>query len=103
MVWLNRKTEAMAPTKAVINVRLGAKQRAILQRQLATGHYENASEVMRDALLALDKRDAVYDEWLREKVRTSIANKKPNVTAEAAFRRIEARHARKAKAAKRGA
>jgi antitoxin ParD1/3/4 len=93
----------MAPTKALISVQLGAKQQAILNRQLATGHYENASEVLQDALLALDKRDAVYDEWLRERVRASMANKKPNIAAEAAFERIEARHARKVKAAKRGA
>ena len=93
----------MASTKAVISVELGPKQRAILHRQLETGHYENASEVLQDALRALDERDAVYDEWLRKKVQASMANKKPNMPAEAAFERIEARHARKVKAAKRGA
>jgi antitoxin ParD1/3/4 len=93
----------MAPTKAVISVELGPKQQAILHRQLETGHYENASEVLQDALRALDERDAVYDDWLRKKVQASMANKKPNMAAEAAFERIEARHARKVKAAKRGA
>lgn len=94
----------MASTKAVISVELGVKQQAILHRQLATGHYENASEVLQDALRALDERDAVYDEWLRKKVQASMANKKPNIPAEVAFQRIEARHARKVKAAtKRGA
>lgn len=91
----------MAAGKA-INVKLGA-QRAILDRQLETGHYESASEVLRDALRALDERDAVYDAWLQAKVKASMANKRPSISAETVFARLEAKHARRVKAAKRGA
>jgi antitoxin ParD1/3/4 len=91
----------MANPKA-IRVELGAQQ-ASLQRHLESGQYDNASEVVRDALRALDERDAVYDEWLRTKVNTSMASKKPSIPAEAVFKRLEARHARRMKAAKRGA
>jgi antitoxin ParD1/3/4 len=91
----------MASPKA-IRVELGAQQ-ASLQRHLESGHYDDASEVVRDALRALDERDAVYDEWLRAKVNASMANKKPGIPAEAVFKRLEARHARRLKATKRGA
>lgn len=91
----------MAANKA-ISVQLKAQQQAILQRQLDSGHYENASEVFQDALMALDERDAVYTEWLRAKAKASMANKKPSIPAEVVFDQLEARHARKVKVAKRG-
>jgi antitoxin ParD1/3/4 len=96
---LERKTAAMANTKA-ISVELGAQQ-ASLQRHLESGHYDNASEVIRDALRALDQRDAVFDEMLRAQVLASMANKRPRVAAADVFKRLEARHVRRAKAAKR--
>ena len=92
----------MASSKA-ISIELKAKQQAILQRQLESGHYENASEVLQDALLALDQRDAVYTEFLRAKVAASMANKRPNIPADVVFDRLEARHASKVKAIKRNA
>jgi Arc/MetJ-type ribon-helix-helix transcriptional regulator len=64
----------MAPGKA-ISVELKAGQQAILRRQLESGHYESASEVIGDALRALDE----------------------------AFTRARLAIARKGKAAKRGA
>jgi antitoxin ParD1/3/4 len=91
----------MATDKA-ISVDLGAQQ-ASLQRHLESGHYENASEVLRDALRALDRRDAMFDEWLRVEVKASMADKRPSVPADEVFRRLEARHGRRVKAAKRGA
>jgi antitoxin ParD1/3/4 len=92
----------MAPSKA-ISVELKAQQQAMLQRQLESGHYDTVDEIIGDALRALDERDAVYDEFLRAKVMASMANKKPIVPAESVFKRLEARHARRVKAAKRGA
>ena len=91
----------MAHTKAV-RVELGA-QHASLQRHLESGNYDDASEVVRDALRALDQRDAVFDEVLREEVRTSMADKRPSVPIDEVFKRARARIARTAKAAKRGA
>jgi antitoxin ParD1/3/4 len=85
-----------------IRVELGA-QHASLQRHLESGHYDDASEVVRDALRALDQRDAAFDEVLREEVRTSMADKRPSVPIDEVFKRARARIARKAKASARGA
>lgn len=90
----------MASSKT-INVDLGTKQ-ASLQRHLDSGHYENASEVLQDALEALDERSVIDDAWLREEVAASMANTKPNVPIDLVFQRLEERHARKVKASKRG-
>jgi antitoxin ParD1/3/4 len=90
----------MAASKA-ISVELKARQQAILKRQLDSGHYENASEVIGDALRALDERDAAYDEFLRAKVKASLANKRPRVPIDQAFARARRAIARKGKAAKR--
>src|SRR3954470_1580480 len=80
---------------------------ASLQRRLQSGDYDNASEVLRTALRALDREEAMLDEILREKVRASMANKKPSIPADVVFQRLEARHARQmktqVKTAKRGA
>ncbi len=89
-------------TEKPISVDLGP-QHASLQRRLESGQYRNASEVIRDALRALDREEAVLDDMLREEVRAAMADKRPSVPAETVFRRLEARHARKMKAAKRGA
>ena len=91
----------MASTKA-ISVKLGAQQES-LQRHLESGYYGDASEVIRDALRALDQRDAVFDQVLRAQVLASIANKRPRVPAADVFKRLETRHVRRTKAAKRGA
>ena len=91
----------MSQPKA-ISIELGP-QHAILQRQLETGHYENASEVLRDALKLMESRDAVFDDWLREEVRTSLGDKRPSVPVDDVFRRLEARHTRRMKATKRDA
>jgi antitoxin ParD1/3/4 len=91
----------MASTKA-ISVELGAKQRAILRRQLESGRYENASEVLGDALRLMESREAIWDEWLRGEVAASIGDKRRPVAMDEVFSRIEARHARRLKAAKRG-
>jgi antitoxin ParD1/3/4 len=85
-----------------ISVELKAPQRAILERQLKSGHYEIINEVIGDALRALDERDAVYDEWLRGKVKASIASKKPSVPIDEAFQRARTAISRKGKATKRG-
>jgi antitoxin ParD1/3/4 len=91
----------MAPSKA-INITLGAQQ-SLLDRRLDSGMYNDASDVVRHALRALDREDAALDEILRAKVKASMANKKPSISAEVVFKRLEARHARKLKAAKREA
>ncbi len=101
MVPLDQRQDEM-PSKA-FQVELSAKQQDMLKRQLENGHYENVNDVFADALRALDERGAVYDDFLRSKVKASLANKKPSIPAETVFERLEARHARRVKANKRGA
>lgn len=81
----------------LVDVELG-NQQASLRRHLRSGQYTDANEVLRDALRALDREEAVLEEVLRIKVRASLANKKPSMTADEAFRRVESRHARRVKA-----
>jgi antitoxin ParD1/3/4 len=90
-------------TSKAFQIELSAKQQTLLQRQLENGHYDNVNDVFADALRALDERGAAYDEFLRAKVKASLANKKPSIPAETVFKRLEARHQRRVKAAKREA
>ena len=85
-----------------ITVTLGPLQ-ASLERRLESGQYDNASEILRSALRALDREDALLDEVLREKVRASMADRRSSVPAGDVFRRLRARHARRMKASTRGA
>lgn len=78
-------------TSKPITVTLG-KQQTSIDRRLASGAYENASEVLRSALRALDREEAVMDEMMREKIRASLANPRPDVSAEDVFERLRAHH-----------
>ena len=89
-------------TSKPITVTLGPLQRSI-ERRLKSGEYDNASEVLRHALRALDREDALLDEVLREKVKASMADRRPSVPASDVFKRLRAHHTRQVKAAKRGA
>ncbi len=89
-------------TSKPISVTLGPQQRS-LERRLESGEYDSASEVLRHALRALDREDAVLDEALREKVRAAMADRRPSVPAGEVFKRLRAHHSRQVKAAKRGA
>ena len=85
-----------------ISVTLGP-QHASLQRRLKSGEYASASEVLRQAIRALDRQDAVLDEVLREKARAAMADRRPSVPASDVFKRLRAHHARRMKAAAHGA
>ena len=89
-------------TSKPISVTLGPLQES-LERRLRSGQYDNASEVLRQALRALDREEAMLDEVLREKVKASIADPRPSVPAGDVFKRLRARHGRRLKAAERGA
>lgn len=94
-------------TSKPISVTLGP-QHASLERRLRSGQYDNASEILRQALRALDREEAMLDQALREKVHASMADPRPSVPAGDVFKRLRARHGRRvkvagAKAARRGA
>jgi antitoxin ParD1/3/4 len=77
-------------TSKPITVTLGPLQ-ASLERRLRSGHYDNASEVLRHALRALDREDAALDEVLRAKVTAAMADPRPSVPATDVFKRLRAR------------
>ena len=89
-------------TSKPISVTLGPQQ-ASLERRLRSGQYDNASEVLRQALRALDREEALLDEVLREKVKAAMADPRPSVPAGDVFKRLRGRHGRRVKAARRGA
>jgi antitoxin ParD1/3/4 len=90
-------------TKAIrATIELDAKQQAILRQQLDTGRYQNANEVISDALRLVSERDAMFDEWLRGEVTAVMADKRRPAPMDNVFSRIEARHSRRVKADKRG-
>ena len=78
-------------TSKPVTVTLG-KQHAILDARLASGNYESASEVVRAALRALDREEAVLQDIMREKIRESLADPRPDVSGDAVFARLRARH-----------
>ncbi len=85
-----------------LSIELGDDQRAILQRQLESGRYEDASDVINDALSLLDEHEAEFDDWLRKEVAESLGDKRPPIPMEDVFADLEARHAKRMKAASRG-
>jgi antitoxin ParD1/3/4 len=89
-------------TSKPISVTLG-RQHASLERRLKSGQYENASEVLRQALRALDREESVLDELLRDKIKAAMADPRPSVPAANVFKRLRAHHGRQVKAASRGA
>ena len=89
-------------TSKPISVTLGPLQ-ASVDARLKSGEYGSASEVIRTALRALDRQDAALDEHLRAKVQAAMKDRRPSVRAADVFRRLRRRHARNAKAGKRGA
>lgn len=85
-----------------ITVTLGPLQ-ARVDARVASGTYGSASEVVRAALRALDREEAMLDEALREKVRTALADARPSVPAKDVFARLSARHEERVKAEDHGA
>ena len=86
-------------TSKPISVTLG-RQYDSLERRLKSGQYDNASEVLRHALRALDREEAMLDELLREKVKASMADRRPSVPARDVFQRLRAHHDQRTKVAR---
>lgn len=96
------KGNSVMRTSKPITVTLGPMQ-ASLERRLKSGGYDNASEILRSALRALDREEAAIEEHLRAKVTAALADRRQNVPAADVFKRVRAVHTRALKAAKRGA
>ncbi len=60
------------------------------RRHLETGEYESLSEVVREGIRALDREEARFNEYLREKVAEALADSRPSIPLEEAFAQIRA-------------
>ena len=89
-------------TTKPITVTLGRQQPSV-ERRVASGDYESASEVIRAAIRALDREEKALHELRREQIRASLADTRPDVPAEKVFARLRARHRKQVKASSRGA
>jgi antitoxin ParD1/3/4 len=89
-------------TSKPITVTLG-KQQASVDRRLASGDYDSASEIIRAGLRALDREDALIDQAMREKIRASLADPRADVAAEDVFGRLRVHHRQQLKGKPRDA
>ena len=85
---------------------LPPEQADYIDRKVGTGTYASGSEVVREGLRALQERDEAIERWLREEVVPVAveldAHPERAIPAKKVFAQLRARHAARAKAAKRG-
>jgi antitoxin ParD1/3/4 len=63
---------------STLNVSLTPKQRQFVDRRVASGRYESASEVVREGLRALEERDRIAAEYWAD-VRAKVAEARSSV------------------------
>ena len=87
----------MARKSRPITVTLGELQERVDAR-VQSGAYASASEVIRAAVRALDREDAVLDELMRQRIDEALTDPRPNVPAREVFARLREHHAARPKA-----
>lgn len=73
---------------------IGAHFENFLKKQIESGRYSSASEVIRDALRLLEEREQLREaqiESLRTKVQEGV-NRGPGIPADEVFNRLEAKY-----------
>lgn len=86
-------------TSKPITVTLG-KQQAFLDRQLESGEFESASEVVRAGLRALEREEKVRNEVWRRLIQESLDDPRPDIPAEEVFAELEALYDERVKVGK---
>ena len=84
-------------TSKPITVTLG-KQQAFLDRQLESGEFESASEVVRAGLRALEREEKARNELWRRLIQESLYDVRPDIPGEEVFAELEALHDERVKA-----
>lgn len=84
-------------TSKPITVTLG-KQQAFLDRQLESGEFESASEVVRAGLRALEREERARNEVWRRLIQESLDDPRPDIPGEEVFAELEALHDERVKA-----
>ena len=79
-----------------ISVTLGPFAEKV-ERRVADGRYASASEVVRDALRALDREDELFDEILKAKVLEALSDPRPSISSEEMRKQIDSWHAERVK------
>jgi Arc/MetJ-type ribon-helix-helix transcriptional regulator len=92
----------MAMTAKAHQIELTIEQQKLMDRHLESGNYDTPSDVIGDALVALEERDAAHDRLLRAQVKAALASDEPSVPIDEAFARARAAIAHAAKAKSHG-
>ncbi|WP_137935031.1 type II toxin-antitoxin system ParD family antitoxin [Mesorhizobium comanense] len=86
------------------NYALSDHYERFIRKQLESGRYNNASEVVRAGLRMLEDFEAEREKWLREEIPARLDELRQDptkgVAAETVFSRLEARHRAKQTKAK---
>jgi antitoxin ParD1/3/4 len=82
---------------SVASVALGAHYEEFVRRQVESGRYTNASEVVRAGLRMLEDREAARERWLREEIPARLGELRSGaveaIPAEDVFSALKARNA----------
>ena len=83
----------MPRTSSPLTVTLGNLKQRVDDR-VQSGTYASASEVLRAAVRALDREDAAIGNALREEIKRSLSDPRPNIPADKVFAKLRQKHAR---------
>lgn len=72
-----------------------------VRKRIESGQYSSPSEVIRAGLEALEREEAEFDDYLREKVEEALNDPRPDIPMEEVFERLERKHAALMAAAER--
>ena len=84
-----------------ITIDLG-EHHARVQARIDSGEYSSVTEVIQAGLEALEREEAEFNEYLREKIKEAYDDPRPSIPAEEVFERLERKHAALMKARERG-